>query len=152
MMTSLLSAVIAEARASCRQELEVACADQRAVRANAAAPYCSRAAVVIVPSHRPGTVVSAVEGRYTGGRFAGMAASTRPPASGGGSWWLRVSRLSAAAHSHLPESWKVSPATAGMAESGGDSRDRRTIQGASFAARPPISLRRASVTGGEWIT
>ena len=49
MMTSLLSAMIAQASASWRQEREVACADQRAVRANAAAPYCSRAAVVTVP-------------------------------------------------------------------------------------------------------
>jgi hypothetical protein len=60
MMTPQLSAVIAEARASCRQELEVACGDQRAVRANVPAPYCSLAAVVITPSHRPGTVVSAM--------------------------------------------------------------------------------------------
>ena len=81
-----------------------------------------------------------------------MAASTSCASPPSGSWRLRLSSFSPAAHSHLPESWKVNPAAAGMAESGGDSRDSRTIQGASFAASPPISPRRASVTGRESIT
>jgi hypothetical protein len=130
MMTSLLSAVIAEARASRRQEVEVPSADQRAVRANVAAAYCSREAVVITPAHRSGSVSAAARGWCAGGRFAGMAASTSRPSSDGGCRRLRVSSLSAAAHSHLPESWKVSQVTAGMAESGGNSSDIRTIQGA----------------------
>ena len=151
-MTPLLSAVIAAASASRRQDPEVACGDQRATRANAKAAYCSRAEVVTTPSQRSAQFLCASRGWYAGGRFGGIAASTSRASSDGACCRWCGFDPNPAIHSHRPDHGRTARLTAGMAESGGDSRDSRTIQGASFAASPPISLSRASVIGGEWIT
>lgn len=78
-----------------------------------------------------------------------MAASAKRAASDGAWCWLCPSSLSPAIHSHRLDSCNYSPHVADRVEPAGRSSDSRITQGASLAAKPPISLSRASATGGE---